>query len=98
AAIRAEDGVLAVNRLGSIRVADVSSRAVAGPAGPIIPAACVLRYVAPDRPLVANLGRCGGFGRLGQNGVTLPDDWVPDDLGERRHRADLDTAVAFTHA
>src|SRR5437762_1049455 len=90
--IAAEDGVLAVDRFGGVRIADVSAGAVARPAGTVIPAARVLRDVAADRSLVADLRRGCRFGRVHQDGVALADDRVAHDIAERRHRADLEAA------
>src|SRR5205085_7124122 len=97
AGLRGEDGVLAIDRFGSVGVADVAAGAVAGPAGAVIPAARVLRDVAADRALVADLRRGGGFRRVHQDRVAVADDRMPHDVGERRHRADLDAAVALAH-
>ena len=57
AAIGVEDRVLAVDRRRRVGVADVAAGAIARPAGAVVPAARVLRHVAADRALVANLRR-----------------------------------------
>ena len=62
AAVRAENGVLAVDGGGRIGEADVAAGAIAFPAAAVIPAARVLRHVAADGSLVADL-RGGGESR-----------------------------------
>ena len=57
AAIGAEDGVLAVAAYRCVGIANVATGAVAWPGAAIVPAARVLRNVAAERALVANL--CG---------------------------------------
>src|ERR1700683_1909453 len=55
AAVCAENCMLAVDCGGGIRIADVSSRAVAWKSAAVVPAARVLRNISSDRPLVADL-------------------------------------------
>ena len=92
-AIGAEDRVLAVERLRRIGVADVAAGAIARPARAVIPAARILRHVAADRPLIANLRRRRRFGAFEQNPVALAHDGMPNHFGERRHRANLETVA-----
>ena len=72
AAVRVEDRVLAVDRRRRVRVADVAAGAVARPAAAVIPAARVLRHVAAERPLVADLRRGHQLRRLHQQPELLP--------------------------
>ena len=69
------------------------ARPVARPPAPVIPAARVLRHVAAQRPLVADLRRRHQFGRFHQQPEPLPHHRVPHHLGQRRQRADLQPAV-----
>ncbi len=93
AAVLLEDRVLAVDRRRRVRVADVAARPVARPAAAVIPAARVLRDVAAERPLVADLRRGHQFGRFHQQPELLLHHRVVHHLGQRRRRADLEAAV-----
>ena len=90
--------MLAIPSHRRVGVANVSAGAVARPAGAIVPATCVLRNVAAQRALVADLWRCHKFGGLRQQSVFLFDDGVSHDFGERRHRADFDSVVCSANA
>ena len=98
AAVGVEDRVLAVHRRRRVGVADVAAGAVAGPAAAVVPAARVLRHVAAERALVADLRRGDQLRRFHQQAELLAHHRVLDDLGERRHRADLEAAVDFLDA
>src|SRR6185503_5310331 len=98
ATVGPENGVLAVDGLRRIRVADVAAGPVARPAGPVVPAARVLRYVAADGALVANLRRGRRLGGLGQDAEALLHRRMPHDAGQRGHRAALETIAAGTNA
>src|SRR5439155_155028 len=64
-----------------------------GPPAAVVPAARVLRHVAADRSLIANLRRGDQLRRFGEQPELVADDRMVDDLRERRHRADLEAAA-----
>ena len=64
ATVGAQDGVLAIDGRRRIRIADIAAGAIAGPTAAVIPATRVLRDVAADRALVADLRRGGRFSGL----------------------------------
>jgi len=98
AAVGVEDRVLAVHRGRRVGVADVAAGAVAGPAAAVVPAARVLRDVAAERALVADLRRGDQLRRFHQQAELFAHQRVLDDFRERRHRADLEAAVGFLDA
>src|SRR5207247_2823212 len=72
--------------------------AIACPAAAVVPAARVLRHVAADGALIADLRRRHQLRRFHQQRVLLADDGMLDDLGQRSHRADLDASAGLPHA
>ena len=90
---RAHDAVFPVHGTGRRRVADVASGAVAGPSATVVPATGVLGDVAAEGALVADLRRRHQPGRRGQEGVATHHVRVLGDVGEARHRPDLESAV-----
>ena len=97
-AIGVEDGVLPIDGRGRVRIADVAAGPVASPSRPVVPATRILRHVAPERPLVANLRRGDELGGLAQERELPAHLGIPYDLGERRGSPDLEAAVAFLDA
>ena len=93
ASLSVKNRVLAIPAGGRIRVTDISRGAIARPARPVIPTARILRYVAADGSLIANLRRSRQFGALRQKAVLFRDERVLHDFGERRHGTDLDTGL-----
>src|SRR6185437_4060391 len=93
AAIGAEDGVLAIAAYGCVGKALIAAGAVAGPSAAIIPAARILRDVAAERGLVANLRRSDQLNRVGKKAVVLFNQRMLGDLGQRGHCADLHAAI-----
>src|ERR1035438_10416086 len=83
--------MLAVASLRCIGIANVAAGAVARPTASVIPAARVLRNIAAECSLVADLRRRHQFRGLRQQTVLLLDDGMIHHLGERGHGADLDT-------
>src|SRR5581483_12170696 len=88
-ALSTEDRMLAVAAHGGVRVANISSSAVARPTGAVVPTARVLRDVAADCALVANLRRGYKVCGLGENIIFLLNDRMTRDLDQRSHCADL---------
>jgi len=93
AAVGVQYRMFAIAPLRSIGVANVAARAVTRPPGAVIVAARVLRYVAADGPLVADLRRGSQFGAFRKQSEALLDDGILHHLGERSHRSNLDAAV-----
>ena len=93
AAIGVEDGVLAIDRRRRIGITDVAAGAIAVPSAAVVPAARVLRHIAADGALVADLRRRDQLRGFGQQTEPLAHQRMAMDLGERRHRADLKAAV-----
>jgi hypothetical protein len=93
AAVRAENGVFAIDGRGRVGEADVPARAIAFPAAAVIPAARVLRHVAADRSLIADLRRGRQFGAFREQAELLLHHRIADHLGQRGHGADLEAAV-----
>src|SRR5260370_10273844 len=89
--------VLAIPPGGCVGIADVSAGPVARPTRSVVPTSSVLRDVAADRALVADLRRSNQFRALRQKAILLPDDGVLDHLGKRSHGADLDAVAGGAH-
>src|SRR4029078_11427821 len=85
--------MLAIDGRWRVGVADVAAGAIAGPPGTVIPAARVLRHVAPERALMANLRRCHQRSGLRQQPEALLDHRIVRPVGQRRRRADLETSI-----
>src|SRR5262249_165435 len=96
--LRVENRVFPVAPVWGIRVTDVSVRAVAGPAGPVIPAAGVLRDVPADGSLIADLRRSHRFGGPGEEAVFLLNESLARHICQRRHGADLDAVRCTAHS
>ena len=90
AAVRVQNGMLTVAALRRIGVANVAAGAIARPTAAVIPAARVLRNIAAERSLIADLRRCHQLRSLRQQTILLLDDGMIHHLSERGHRADLD--------
>ena len=69
ATIGAEDGVLAIAAHRRVGIANVAAGAIARPSIAVVPAARVLRNIAAERALVANLRRCNNFNGLRKHTV-----------------------------
>ena len=93
APVGVENRVLAIDRRRRVRVADVAAGPVAGPPAAVVPAARVLRHVAADGPLIADLRRGHELGRLHQQPELVAHHRIAHDLRERRARADLEATV-----
>ncbi len=76
-----------------VRVAHIPAGAIAGKAAAVIPAARILRNVAADGALIANLRRRGRLGGFAQNSVLLLHGGIADHVGQRGHGADLEAAI-----
>ncbi len=93
-----QDRMLAVATLRRVGITDVSARAIAGPAGAVVPASSILRDIAAEGALVPYLRR-GYYGRaFRQQTVFFPNDRMLHDFRERGHRTDLDSAVGSTNS
>ena len=93
-----QNRMLAISAHRSVGIADVSAGAIARPTRAVVPAARVLRNVAAERALVANLRRRHQFRGLRQQSVFLFDDGMVHDFGQRRHGADFDSVVGSANA
>ena len=77
--------MLAVAALRRIGVADVATGTVARPTSTVIPAASVLRNIATDGSLIADLRRSHNFRALRQQTILLLNDRMIYNFGERGH-------------
>src|SRR3984957_6822424 len=83
--------MLTVAALRRIGVANVAAGTIARPTAAVIPAARVLRNIASESSLVADLRRSTHLRSLRQKTIPLLDNGMIHDFSERGHRADLDT-------
>src|SRR5258708_34136589 len=85
--------MLAIATLRRVGVTDVSAGAVAGPSGTVVPASRILRHVAADGALIADLRRGHHLCGLRQDRVLLFDYGMLHNVREAGHRADLDAVI-----
>src|SRR6266851_9463550 len=83
--------MLTVAALRRIGVANVAAGTVARPTSAVIPAARILRDIAAECSLIADLRRCHHFRSLHQQPILLFNDGVIHYFRERGHGADFDT-------
>ena len=98
ASFRMQDRVLAVAALGCVGVTDVAPGTVTGPTCTIVPTASILRDVATDGALVADLRRGHQFRAFRQHLVLLSDKGMLNYIRERGHRSYLDAVGSGTNS
>src|SRR5215469_531406 len=89
ASFRAEDCMFAISADWCVGVAEVASRAIAGPAGAVVPAPGILGDISADRALIADLRGSDQLGCLRQQTIVLPYDGVLRNIGKGGHRSDF---------